>query len=93
MADFPRARLVIAGGFTVRSALCDPPLTEAVIELAVTVATVLALTLKEPAVEPLGTITFEGIVTLLEFVDRAIMSPPIGAGPLSFRFPVQLPPL
>ena len=43
-------------------------------------------------VEPAGTVTVAGSVALLDFEERLIANPPLGAGPLNVTVPVALCP-
>src|SRR6266852_6783194 len=83
------------GGFTVRVAVCVPPLKVPEIVTAVELLTALVVTAKVALVAPAATVTLAGTVAatvlLLESVTAA---PPAGAAPLRVTVPVEeLPPV
>src|SRR5207245_8254058 len=83
------------GGFTVRVAICVPPLKVPEMVTAVELLTALVVTAKVALVAPAATVTLAGTVAatvlLLESVTAA---PPAGAAPLRVTVPVEeLPPV
>ena len=69
-------------GFTVRFAVCGPPLSEAVIAATVGLLTADVLTWNDTKVCPSGTVTATGTVAVVELLESVIFAPPEVAGPL-----------
>lgn len=81
---------IICGGFTVKAAVCAPPLNAAEIIATVWAATVTVDTVNVAVVAPPLTVTLSGTLAAAELLPKAMTAPPVGAGPLSVTVAIEV---
>jgi hypothetical protein len=79
----------MAGGFTVKTAVCCTPLYVAVIVAIVWLPTLTEVTMKVVEVEFAGTVTLPVTVAEAELLPSVTDAPPVGAGPFSVTVAVE----